>query len=266
MILDRVRCKSSISTRIIVSISFFLVLSVLLPQRTDAAHVAGRIIDDALFLDAKSMSIADIQNFLTSKGSGLKDMTFALSCYGAASQERQWYTAAGATCDTNIPASQIIYYAAQVYGVNPKVILATMQKEQSLTTATNPTVWQLTQAMGYACPTSGSCSSSSSFPYQIDSGTWALRLHYERARGNMSWWYTSTSWVCGSAKSLYSPSLYPGRDVKFYDTNGVHYATVYIQNPATSSMYCYTPHTYNNPGGLYGRSAYGTTGLYYSGS
>lgn len=256
--------RSYVGIAIFVGLSF--VMGLLYSPRISAAHEAGRIISDSAFLDSKSMSINDIQSFLSSKGSGLKDMSFTLSCYSSNSQERQWYTAAGATCDTNIPASQIIYYAAQIYGVSPKVILATMQKEQSLATATNPTTWQLTQAMGYACPTSGSCSTASSFSYQIDSGTWALRYHYERARGNMSWWYTSTSWVCGSAKSLYSPSLYPERDVKFYDTDGVHYATVYIQNAATSSLYCYTPHTYNNPSGLYGRPAYGTTGRYYSGS
>lgn len=256
----------SFGVKAIVVVGLVMGLSLISALKTNAAYEAGRIIDDAPFLDSKSMSIADIQNFLVLKGSGLKDMRFTLSCYGSGSQERQWYTAVGATCDTNIPASEIIYYAAQVYGVSPRVILVTMQKEQSLVTATNPTSWQLSQAMGYACPTSGSCSTSSSFSYQIDGGTWALRFHYERARGNLNWWYTSTSWTCGTAKSLYRPNLYPNQNVSFYDTNGVYYATVYIQNSATSSMYCYTPHTYNNPQGLYGRPVYGNTGLYYSGS
>ena len=236
------------------------------PKKVGAAYESGNIIDDSLFLDAKSMSKEDIQNFLTARNSGLRNMSFILQCYSASSTERQWYTAAGAQCDTPIPASHIIYYAAQIYGISPKVILATMQKEQSLTTAPNPTTWQLTQAMGYACPTSGSCSSSSSFPYQIDAGTWALRKHYERARGNMTWWSYADSWVCGVEKSLYKPNLYPGQNVRFYDTNGTQYATVYINNPATSSMYCYTPHVYNNPQGLYNKPKQGTTGLYYSGS
>lgn len=253
---------------IILAIAALLTLAVFLihTPKANAAYDAGRIIDDAMFLDARSMSITEIQAFLTARGSGLKDMSFTLQCYGSGSQERQWYTAAGAQCDTPLPASQIIYYASQIYGVNPKVILATMQKEQSLTTASNPTVWQLTQAMGYACPTSGSCSSSSSFPFQIDSGTWALRFHFERARGNTNWWYASSGWTCGTEKNLYKPNLYPGQNVQFYDTNGTHYTTIYIQNAATSTMYCYTPHAYNNPQGLYGRAPYGTTGLYYSGS
>lgn len=118
----------------------------LLAPRVSAAYEAGRLIDDSLFLDAGSMNKTDIQNFLVSKNSGLKDRQFTLSCYGADSQERRWYTAAGAQCDTLMPASAIIYYASQIYGVNPKVILGTLQKEQGLVTATNPTATQVNQA------------------------------------------------------------------------------------------------------------------------
>src|SRR5690606_27307849 len=146
----------------------------------------------------------------------LKNMNFVLQCYGPDSKERQWYTAAGATCDTPIPASHIIYYAAQIYGVSPKAILATLQKEQSLITTPNPTSWQINQAMGDACPTSGSCGGNSTLPYQIDSGVWALRYDYERARGNMTWWRTSARWTCGTEKSLYKPTLYPAQNVRFY--------------------------------------------------
>lgn len=235
-------------------------------RKASAAYDGGNIIDNLVFLDANTMSKSDIQNFLVNKGAGLANMNFTLNCYAQDSKERQWYTSVGAPCDQSIPASHIIYYAAQIYGVNPRVILATMQKEQSLTTAPNPTAWQINQAMGYACPTSGQCGGNSTFPYQIDSGTWALRYHFERARGNNTWWYTSSSWTCGTQKSYYSPNLYPNQNVNFYDQNGTYYRTHYIANAATSAFYCYTPHAYNNPQGLYGREPYGTVGLYYSGS
>lgn len=250
--------------------SFVITASILTIQiivsRDVSAYDGGRIIDDHVFLDARSMDAGAIQNFLTSKGAGLANMNFVLNCYGSDSKERQWYTAVGAPCDQSIPASHIIYYAAQIYGVSPKVILATMQKEQSLATAPNPTSWQINQAMGYGCPTSGQCGGNSTFAYQIDSGTWALRYHYERARGNNSWWNQSSGWVCGSEKNYYKPSLYPYQNVNFYDENGTMYRTHYIANPATSAFYCYTPHAYNNPQGLYGRAPYGHTGMYYSGS
>lgn len=242
------------------------VVAVCSSPKTQAGYESGKLIDDAQFLDSRSMSLAEVQSFLVSKNSGLKNQNFPLPCYEQGSRERQLYTSAGGQCDTPRPASEVIYYSAQVYGVSPKVILATLQKEQSLITSPNPTSWQLNQAMGYACPTSGSCDGNSAFPWQIDNGTWALRYHYERANGNFNWWNPSSSWTCGTEKNLYKPNLYPRQNVDFYDTNGTKYTTVYIQNPATSAFYCYTPHVYNNPQGLYGRAPYGTTGLYYSGS
>jgi hypothetical protein len=241
-------------------------LSSAFSNSASAAYDGSRIIDNSVFLNAGSMSKEQIQDFLAGKQSGLASRSFQLNCYGATSKERQWYSAVGAPCDQTIPASHIIYYAAQVYGISPKVILSTLQKEQSLVTTQNPTDWQINQAMGYGCPTSGNCGGSSTFSYQVDSGAWALRYHYERANGNMNWWSPSTSWTCGSVKKYYSPSLYPGQNVNFFDEDNVLYRTYYLANAATSSMYCYTPHAYNNPQGLYGRPPFGTVGRYYSGS
>lgn len=215
-----------------------------------SAYQHGNLIDDSVFLDARSMNASQIQSFLNSKSGVLKSRSFKLDCDadGIGGAAKQLYIGAGAPCGSTIPASQIIYYTAQVYGVNPKVIIATLQKEQSLITDSNPSNRAINQAMGYACPTSGVCDTSSSFFWQIDNGTWVLRFHYERARKNNNWWYTSTSWTCGTAKTnYYSPNLYPHQNVKFYDPySGTHYVTVYIKNAATSAFYCYTPHVFNN--------------------
>lgn len=232
------------------SLLLALVFQLSLNSKASAAYEPGRLIDNAVFLDAQSMSATQLQNFLVSQGAGLANMSFLLDCDLAGSQAKQMYLSLGAPCGQQVPASHIIYYSAQVYGLSPKVILATMQKEQSVVTAPNPASWQINQAMGYGCPTSGSCESNSSFFYQIDNGSWALRFHYERARGNNSWWFQGSSWVCGSSKPLYyTPNLYPGQTVTFHDPyngSGIAYAGIYIQNAATSALYCYTPHTFNN--------------------
>jgi hypothetical protein len=264
--MNRREVPNALFLAVLFTASLALSVMVVVPQKAEAVYDGGSIIANKQFLDSDSMSKAQIQSFLESKNSGIATREYELSCYGSGSQERQWYEAAGATCDMDVPASEIIYYAAQIYGISPRVILSTLQKEQSLITTQNPTSWQISQAMGYACPTSGSCSSESNFSYQIDSGTWVLRYHYERANGNMNWWNSSTSWTCGTEKNFYKPNLYPGQNVRFYDQNDVKYRTHFIENAATSSLYCYTPHAYNNPDGLYGRNTYGTTGLYYSGS
>ena len=234
------------------------------PSKVHAAYDGGRLIDNGIFLNSRSMTLSEIQGFLSAKGSVLASRSFLLDCYGANSKERQWYTAVGAPCDQTISSASIIYYAAQIYGINPQVILATLQKEEGLVTSPNPTDWQIDHAMGYDCPTTGNCSDSNFFK-QIDSGTWVLRYHYERANGNNTWW-NNGGYTCGNASEFYNPGLIPGRNVTFKDQGGVEYRTLYLTNAATASFYCYTPHTYNNPSGLYGLPTYGTTGRYYTGS
>ncbi|NTW62303.1 hypothetical protein HGB25_02755 [Candidatus Saccharibacteria bacterium] len=238
------------------------------PKQAYASYDGAYLIDDSTLLNSSTMKIEDIQNFLASKGGGIANRSFLFDC-GATDASEVYYRNAGAPCGQTVPASNIIYYAAQIYGINPRVILATLQKEQSLITAVNPTDWQINQAMGYGCPTNGGCGASN-FLYQIDNGTWVIRLNFERASGNMTWWFTQSTWVCGyehaPPSKFYSPNLFPRQNVNFFDEDGVYYRTHYIANAATSSFYCYTPHAYNNPGGLYGLPAYGTTGRYYSGS
>lgn len=259
---------------LVVSLLLALAMSFIGSQSAHAAGYDGaRLIDNHIFIDGggatpnggATMSRDQIQSFLALKGSGLASRSFLLDCYGPDSKERQWYTAIGAPCDQAIPASHLIYWVARIYGINPQVILATLQKEQSLITSPNPTESQINKAMGYNCPTTGSCSSPGFF-LQLDSGAWVLRFHYERARGNMTWWRTDTSWTCGTEKKFYKPSLHPGVSTRFYDGNDVHYRTYDIANAATSSLYCYTPHAYNNPQGSFGLPAFGHTGQYYSGS
>jgi len=247
-------------------LSMTLCIQILHSQKASAAYDGGRLIDNGLFLDATAMDAAQIQSFLASKGGGIASKNFNLNCDVAGAQAKQAYLLLGAPCGQDIAASQIIYYSSRVYGLNPKVILSTLQKEQSLITSPNPTDRQYAQAMGYSCPTSGSCDSASNFFWQIDNATWVLRYHFERARGNMTWWSPSSSWTCGTEKAYYKANLYPGQNVNFYDEDSVYYRTHFIGNAATSSLYCYTPHAYNNPSGLYGLPAYGSTGRYYTGS
>ena len=218
--------------------------------QASAEYVEHNVIDDGYFLDATSMSHQDIQNFLAARSS-------YLASYSSYSDRN----------GRNVNASQIIYEAAQDYGISPKVILATLQKEQSLVTARNPVQSQVNFAMGYGCPDSTGCGTSySGFFKQVDNATWQFRFNFERARGNNTWWRANLSYPCGGATRYYSTGLYPGRYITFFDDNGTPIKGMTINNPATTSLYCYTPHPYNNPSGLYGNPQFGYTGQYYSGS
>jgi uncharacterized protein with LGFP repeats len=223
------------------------------------------LVDPTIFLDSNAMSANAIQSLLVSKGGALASYTTLFDCASTGTTSNSMYVSAGAPCGQTVPASTIIYYASQIYGINPQVVLATMQKEESLVTDPSPISSQYQQAMGYACPDNGGCGASN-FLYQIDNGTWTLRFNYERLNSNSTWWSSGIAANCTYVTRFYTPSLYPSQNVTFIDGNGVSYATYYLANPSTSSLYCYTPHAYNNPQGLYGLPAYGTTGEYYGGS
>jgi len=219
-------------------------------QRASAEYVEYSLIADNYFLDAASMSQQGIQEFLQARGGYLAS-----------------YSSYSDRDGGNVSAAQIIYEAAQDYGISPKVVLATLQKEQSLVTAKNPVQSQINFAMGYGCPDSADCQAKYIGLYkQIDNATWQFRFNFERARGNNTWWRASLSFPCAGATRYYSTGLYPGRGVTFYDDNGTAIKGFTINNASTSSLYCYTPHPYNNPSGLYGNPQFGYTGQYYSGS
>lgn len=209
--------------------------------------------DDTTFRASFTMSAADIQNFLVSKNSGLANFTDVENC-GSTSGSHYAFYATYYHCGTTQRASQIIYDAAQAYGINPRVILATLQKEQSLITSPNPIASQLNYAMGYGCPDSGGCSVSGFFN-QIDNGVWQFRADYELSSGNNYWGYGPSDYPCNGATRYYNNRLVPGQDVIFIDDHGTGYARFVIPNAATATLYCYTPHVFP-----------GSSQQYYSGS
>lgn len=114
-------------------------------------------------------------------------------------------------------ASQIITQAAQQYEVNPKVILATLEKEQSLVTRQEPpTPVKLRGAMGYAITDHGVVERSRGFSFQVDKGTRLLRNLFNE-----------------------------GSDKDFPIQKRVDYGrhVIQVDNAATYALLSYTPHT-----------------------
>lgn len=205
--------------KLLVLISAPIAFFVLFTGRVHAAYQSDNLIDDHIFVNSGTMGASAIQSFLNSKGGGIRN-----------------YSEGGKS------AAQIIYEAAQAYGLNPQVILATLQKEQSLVTDPSPDQAQFNCAMGYK-----SCASHNSFFSQVDAGTWQLRYNLEASSGR-DWGGRSASlYPCKNGRdtdpdnNFYSTGLFPGRTVTFYNTGGVA-KTITLANAATASLYCYTPH------------------------
>lgn len=121
-------------------------------------------------------------------------------------------------------ASKIIYNVSQWYGMNPQVVLATLQKEQSLVTNPNLNQYGLDWAMGYGVPDSGNRDySKQGFAIQVDWATWQLKYNMVNA----------------NARTKVSP-YYTGSTINIDGT------PVTLQTGATASLYRYTPHFHGN--------------------
>lgn len=183
------------------------------------------LISDGIFINKDDMSEDEIQSFLEQKGSFLKDYH-----EGGRSAASIIYDAAHGHGEASGPPPNGCWYGICINTstgtVNPKVLLVTLQKEQSLITKTEYSQYALDWAMGYGCFESGNWNEKyKGFTNQVEWGAWQLRYNYERAQGH--------------GYSDYQV----GQTMTFHDWNGSH--SVHLDNRATSSLYRYTPHVYN---------------------
>ncbi len=150
------------------------------------------VISDAKFLAAGSMSAEAIQGFLNAQSGDLKDYVGA-DHNGARKS-----------------AAAMIAEACVYHGVSPKVILATLQKEQSLISRPSPSQYALDWALG--------CGKAES--YTIDRYKGFGNQIWEGARVMIK---NRAGWRSGIALAI-------------------DHAAVYPSNASTHSLYRYTPH------------------------
>jgi hypothetical protein len=250
---------------------------------TNAAHAvsgsdwsAGRIIDDGIFYDNQSMSLGDIQNFLNSKvptcdtqgTQSAADLGYPNITHAQYAANHGWpgppyvclkdyYQVPRSDAVVNnfsgsIPsgswsAAQIIKNAADTYGVSPKALLVTLQKESPgpLLSDTWPLQSQYRNAMGYGCPDTAPCDPSyEGFYNQMSNAARQFKLYKDNP-----------------ASYRYKPNQ---NNSIYYNPNaGCGASNVYIETFATAGLYNYTPYQPNQAAlnNLYGTgdgcSAYG---------
>ncbi len=207
----------------------------------------GRIIDDAVFTNNNSMSVAQIQNFLNSKNSTcLKNFsTLSLSDDNNDGQVNEGgsepYGLHG-----SVSAAQVIKSAADIYKINPQVILVTLEKEQGLVTRQDCPDWRYNTALGYGCPDTAPCNQAAyGFTRQIDFGVYHLRGFYDDS-------LNTVPFGTGNYRIYHNPGPYNNTSKTYYgrfgDRADIEYCgstIVNIQNRATASLYSYTPYQPN---------------------
>ena len=225
----------------------------------------GRIIDDSVFYDKDSMNVQQIQAFLNSQvgqcdtwgngPSGRGDGRTAAQ-FAAAQHSSYWhqppyvcinnyhenpntgetsFERGGGAFSGGISAAQIIYNAAQEYGISPKVLLVLLRKEsQNVLNDNWPVKGQYKYAMGYGCPDSGpnytaACvNSKAGFYKQMTLAAWQLKYYKDHYKDG------GYSLRIGWNNIQYSPN--PACGTK----------RVNIENVATLSLYIYTPYVPND--------------------
>lgn len=152
----------------------------------------GMVITDSNYLASGSMSAGAIQGFLNAQTGSLKS-------YSGPDHDGVSKTAA-----------QMIAEASSAWGVSPKVVLATLQKEQSLISRSSPSQYAMDWAMGCGKAESYTIASYKGFGMQVWQG--ARVLIKNRA-----------GWRSGSMLPIDGTAVYPS-------------------NASTYSLYRYTPH------------------------
>lgn len=174
------------------------------------------------FINHNSMTEREIQSFFEEKGSILKD---PVQIWRKDSNGKVYNT------NKTILPSKAIYDAAQTHRMNPKVVIVTLQKEQSLVSAkpgSEPySSRRFYYAMGYGATDGGDLKGTSGFDIQIDKGTKLFK----------DLWYQSPG---GSYPVLFENINYGSTKT----SNGVTYKNyIWVKNYGTWALYKYTPHT-----------------------
>ncbi len=228
----------------------------------------GYIIDDDIFYNNNAMSANDIQAFLNARvpvcdtsGTKIYSGNTTRAQYSASrgyhppficlkdyveNPSNHVNNLNGQAVPGGWSAAQIIEHAGDSYGINPKVLLTLLQKEQVLIADDWPWPNQYRTATGYGCPDTAVCDSQYYGLYnQVMNAARQFRNYannpsayrYKPYRNNIIY---------------FNPGPYNNAAGRYYGRFGtspdIEYCgatDVYIQNLATAALYNYTPYQPN---------------------
>ena len=193
----------------------------------------GMIISDAIFYNSGAMDAAAVRSFLTKTGA---------SCQGAWCLRNLRLTTPDLPADRYCKAYQggqnedvaaILTKLSVACGINPQVMLVTLQKESALLTRTDVSPNSYAAAYGWHCPDTGPGGSANCDPQYAG--------FFNQAAGMAKQW----------ARYRIDPDRYnyhAGQTATILwnvAESGCGGSPVYIRNTATASLYNYTPYQPN---------------------
>jgi microcompartment protein CcmK/EutM len=206
---------------LIIGLAFLLSsFSAYMPLKAHA-FTPNLLTDDTVFDNTGSMSAAQIDSWLN----GFPNSCISPNSGFQAVDPTGYSPGGGYTYGGYVSAGKVIYDASQAYGINPQVLLTTLQKEQSLVSGgtnfcSNGDNNKYAAAVGYGCPDSGTtysytgislysrngtivstvgptCVNSAAkagFSQQVIRAAWLLKFGEQRSEGNTGWAVISGSW------------------------------------------------------------------------
>ncbi len=135
------------------------------------------IIDDSVFNNFNSMNAGQIDTFLN----GFPSSCISTNNGFSAPDPTGYNPTNGYLYGAPVSAGQVIYDAAQAYGLNPQVLLSTLQKEEGTVVGNGPygcSALALSAVAGYACTDSDTASHTYTYTNGTDPGTLSTPLFY----------------------------------------------------------------------------------------
>ncbi len=203
------------------------------PVVPTAAFDPGNIISDAVFYNTASMTEPQIRQFILTQGEG---------CTGAFCLKNLRVTTPDRPADrycvaypggTNEDAAAVLLRVSVACGINPQVMLVTLQKESALLTRTDVSASSYDAAWGWHCPDTGPGGSANCDP--------AYAGFFNQAYGMAKQW----------SRYRLDPEKYNYHAGQTVDIlwnvaeSGCGAAPVTIANQATAALYNYTPYQPN---------------------
>jgi hypothetical protein len=260
--------RNQINKILCIAIVFLLPLTSL-AQEVQPGFDAGKLVDDKVFTDTLTFGGAEgVQKFLEVKGSILANTNpdFLIKLKEPSSVSlKQGLEDPQPGLGKLRTAAELIWDASRQSGLNPQVIIVTLNKEQSLITGhkdSGPEKLQraLDFALGFGCPDSTGCSQSlfPGFYYQLFGNFDAENNRYLGAAKSLMKSYSTDG---GRGPTIDQQGNVFGdtgekRTAKVGDVliipntmgppfNAPPSTIVTLTNRATAALYRYTPHVFN---------------------
>lgn len=231
-----------------------LIVTIFIPLSTKAQveFNPNRIIEDSVLLNTKSMTIQEIQNFLSNRNSFLANYVTE-AAYGETKSAAQIiydaannnYDCDGVNLSDNPSEAERMIKCRKITTVNPQFLIMLLQKEQSLIQNPSPSQKALDEATGYGCPTGGYCNPYwKGFGKQVNSAALQFLAYMENpSRYNFK---VGSTYI---AKDKFSMLKSVASTIENGTYNSIvtspNFTSVTIENKATAALYNYTPHVYN---------------------